>query len=278
MFDPRPTGLFLLCLCFTTQPCLCAAQFGIVGNRRATGASTTFQDLQEMAKKQQQQGGDASSAMMAEGKLQEVMEAMKDPAAMEQFASLGKEFQDAMEQMMKMDPAELQRQIEESVKMLTNEDLVEDLVNNKDEILNSLEESGTVSAEELAKFRADPAYFELKMRESFSQMSELLGNPEYVAHATEAMKGMRDIMANPGRALAGMAEALGEDLNDDVKVEEARLQLLKGDFGELAPLKEVFESDEMQQILRDPVKWRETVKEGYEEMLAGGKDSAKEEL
>ena len=75
--------------------------------------------------------------------------AMDNPEYMKTMGELG-------EQMMKMSPDELKEQMEVARKMMTDGDLVENIVNQKDEVLKSLEASGAVPPEELARFRSDP--------------------------------------------------------------------------------------------------------------------------
>jgi hypothetical protein len=252
------------------------AQFG-VGNRKPK--TTRFQELQEMA--QQQQGGE--DAGDATAKLQQLWaNALDDPAAMDQMQQFGDQFGGAMEQMMKMSPEELQAEMEKALKMMTEGDIVDTILQQKEEVLKSLEASGTVSAEELEKYRTDPEYFELKMRESFDQMKDIFSNPEYVSKATEAMKNMQGLLSDPD-SMADLAKTISGEWQSDEKIEEARLEFLRGDFNSLPAFKEAFETDEMQEILKDPVKWRETVKEGFQDLLtmgsgAGAAEDAKDEL
>jgi hypothetical protein len=224
-------------------------------------------------------GGEAGGAMAGmeglEGfdmaKMQDMWaEALKDPEAMKAFEQMGDQFGSAMEGLSKMTPEELQKQMEDAMKMLTDGDMVDTIVQNKDEILQQLELAGTVPPEELAKFKADPAYFELKMRESFDQMKDIFEDPEMMKTMTEAMGGMQELMNNPNM----LSELLGSELASDEKIEEARLELLSGDN---EVLKGMFDTEEMQAILKDPVKFRETVKEGQEGMMGVG-DNSKDEL
>jgi hypothetical protein len=153
------------------QPSL--AQFGLAGKKKATN----FQDLQEQAKKKLNDptaglldsfgGGDLSQ-------LQELwQDAMKDPEAMKQFEQMGDTFKQAMEQMSKMSPEELQKQMQSVLGMLGENDILEGVLKKKDEIIAQLEATHAVPVEELAKYKADPEYFELKMRESFEQSTLL---------------------------------------------------------------------------------------------------------
>jgi hypothetical protein len=232
--------------------------------------------LQELAKqKAAGAGGAADDNAMAS--MEEMMKnALENPDYMNTMGDFG----DALQQMMQMSPEDLAAQMEQAMKMMMDGDIVENIVNQKDEVIKSLEASGVVTPEELERYKTDPAYFELKMRESFAQMGDLFQNPEYIAKAAEALKDMTSLMEDPS-AMQNVMQALvgNADLQDAEKLEEARLQFLSGDFGGMPGFKEAFETPEMQEILNDPVKWRETVKEGIDGVLGGAaSDGAKDEL
>jgi hypothetical protein len=255
------------------------AQFGVGGNRRA--ASTNFQDLQELAKEKQKlatPSGAAGGADIDTDAIQNLWkDAMNNPDYAETMGALGEQFGGALEEMLKLSPEELSAQIEAAMKLMTDGDIVENIVNEKDEVLKSLEASGLVPKEELEKYKADPAYFERKMRESFEQMGSLLQNPEYISKAAEAMKDMTNLLENPDGLSDMMKSLMGgvTDIPDDTTIEETRVQFLSGEFP--PGLKEMFTTPEMQEILQDPIKWRETVKEGFAGLM-GGEDSIKDEL
>jgi hypothetical protein len=135
------------------------------------------------------------------------------------------------------------------------------MLQHQDEILKTLEETGQVDAEELAKFKADPEYFEMKMKESFDQMQQMFSDPDILKVASDSMKGMQDLYNNPG-AMDSMMQELLSDFDDDEKIEEVRQMFLTNPELGASGLKEMFEGAEMQEILQDPKKWRETVKEG----------------
>lgn len=241
------------------------AQFGIGGKKKQ---GTKFQDLQEQATE-----GSAAAAAGGLGalggldmgdmdlaKMQEMMaEAMNDPETMKAFEEMGDQFGSAMEGLASMSPEALAQQMEDAMKMLTDDSLVDSILENKAEVLKQIEESGTVPPEELARFKSDPAYFELKMRESFDQMKDIFDDPEMMKSMTDAMSGMQDMMGDPDM----MKNMLG-DFTSDEKIEEARLELLSGDNPTLTAM---FDTPEMQGILKDPKKFRDTVKEGQQGMM-----------
>ena len=155
------------------------------------------------------------------------------------------------------------------------------MVNQRDEVLKTLESSGLVPPEELEKYKNDPNYFEQKMRESFSQMGELFNNPEYISEATNALKNMGDVMKDPD-AVSDMMKMLSAEFEDDDKLEEMRLQFLQGDFGGLPGMEAAFDTPEMKEALKDPKKWKETMQKGLKDIMGAGTgagfDPAKAEL
>jgi hypothetical protein len=256
-----------------TQPA--AAQFGVAGGRRQ--ANSNFENLQEMAKQQQdQQGGDGGAMaglgdlgdLAGLGDLSKLMEqAMGDPETMKMMEEMGSQFGAAMEQLAQMSPEEIEAQMAQAFEALSSGSMVDGLVENREAVLEQLATTQGVPPEELARMRADPAYFELKMRESFDQMKDVFNDPEMMQGMTAAMTGMKDLMGSGGDMLSEMTKLMASgELMDDDKIEEARLQILQGDFDENPMLKEMFQSEEMQELVRDPKKWRDSIKEGTQQL------------
>lgn len=140
-----------------------SAQFG-VPNRKKGGGS--FEEMNEMAK-QQQDGAGAAGGLAGmpnlEGmdmeSIQKMMEeAMKDPS----LAAMNANMAEAMEQLGKMSPEELQAQMMEGLQQLTSGDIMDSVLGKKDEVLETLAAQGLVPAEKIAEYRADPA----KVREA----------------------------------------------------------------------------------------------------------------
>ena len=236
---------------------------------------SSFQDLNEQAQKDQEGlagFGDADLAKMFEGvdmaQMQELWKnALNDPETMKTLEGMGAKFNEAMEELSKMTPEQLQAQMQEAMSMLTDGDMADSIVARKDEVLASLEQTGMVSPEELAKFKADPEYFELKMRESFDQMKSIFNDPEMI-------KGAMDMMAGAGQqSLKDMAAFFSETLDTDEKIEEARLEILQNPEVLNNPMMaNMFQTDDFKELLRDPKKWRESIKEGqkaFSEAAAG---------
>ena len=89
----------------------------------------------------------------------------------------------------------------------------------------------------------------------------------------QMMKGFGEIMNDPSAAMSKLGGVLQEALADDDKIEEARMQLLNDPTvaGNKA-LSDMFGTEEMMEILNDPVKWKKTVKEGQRMLMGRGDD------
>ncbi|KAI2489278.1 hypothetical protein MHU86_25312 [Fragilaria crotonensis] len=203
------------------------AQFGVAGGRKKK-VGTSFQELNEKVKAE---GTGAAAAAGGAGaddlaKLQEMMaKAFEDPAALEAINQLSSGLQDVMEELGKMDPEALQAQMEQAMKLMTQGDIMDAVISKKDEVLASLEQTGLVPPAELAKYKADPAYFEEQMKGAFDQMKGLFENPDLLKTASEAMKGMQEAMSDP--LLTKMQELLMADSVSEVEIEELRLSFLQ---------------------------------------------------
>jgi len=221
---------------------------------------------EQAAAAQQKQGGGGLDDLLGGldmAQLQEMWgDVLNDPEMMKQMEGMGEELAKAMEQLSKMSPEELQQQMQDALSMLTEGSMVDSVLEKREEIIQQLEATKSVPPEELARYKTDPAYFELKMRESFDQMKDIFNDPAYLKMATEALGAGG---AGGMDSISSMFDGLLGDLSDDTKIEEARLSVLKGDNPLLSQL---FESDdEMKAILHDPVKWKENVKSGYKDIL-----------
>jgi len=258
-----------------------AAQFGIP-MRMKKGSS--FQDLENQAKDEGKKDvgglaglGDMDMDAMAKmfegvdmGQMQEMWKnALNDPETMKQLEGMGDKFGEAMEELSKMTPEQLQSQMTEAMSMLTDGEMADTIVAKKDEVLASLEQTGMVSPEELAKFKADPEYFEQKMRESFSQMKDVFGDPEMIKGAMQAMQGGGE------EQMKQMAKLFSEELDTDEKIEQARIEVMSNpEIMENPMLKTMFQTDEFKEVITDPKKWRESIKEGQKAFAGFGADEA----
>lgn len=251
------------------------AQFGVPKK-----AGSNFEQLQEQAQQEGAMGGlgnmnmDALANMDMDEMQKMIKQAMDDPQMMEAMGQMNTGVADAMDQLSKMDPEAIQKQMMEGLSMLTSGDIMDSVMGKKDEVLETLAAQGLVDEAKIEEYRNDPELFEREMKDAFGQMKDIFSNPETVQAATEMMKGMGDVMANPEKAMQQLAGSMEGLLGDDDKIEEARLQLLASPDKAGNPLlAEMFQGDEMKEILKDPVKWREQVKKG-QGMLMGEQGGA----
>ena len=207
-------------------------------------------------------GGGAAGGM---GDMDAMMRQMGvDPEAMQKMMgdSGGPQLDEVMKMMAEMSPEDLAQQMQDAMDMFGGDDMMANMIGHQDEILKTLEESGAVDAEELARFKTDPEYFEQKMKESMDQMKDLLADPAMMETAAQGMKAAQDMYSDPG-AMNGMMADMMKDLSDE-DIESVR-QMFLGDGGGDPMIKELLggiDTAELEDVLQDPVKWRNTVKEG----------------
>eukprot|EP00986_Skeletonema_menzelii_P007226 scaffold2826_cov152-Skeletonema_menzelii.AAC.2 len=258
------------------------AQFGVAGNKRKGGAAS-FEELNKLAAERAEGGAAGGMAglenMLGDlggmdiGALMEgldpntlqdlIAEGMKDPAVQEMMAGM----QGAMDELLNMDSEQLKAQMAEAMNMLTSMDMQQNILDQQEEVLKMMEAQGTATPGEIAEYRANPEKFAEKMSEAFGQMKEIFSDPKALDEVVQMMKGFGELMADPKGAMSKLGTVLQDALADDEKIEEARLQLLSDPSSAGVAN---FDSDEMQEILRDPVKWRKSVKEGQRMMMGGG--------
>lgn len=191
-----------------------------------------------------------------------------DPKMLKGLTDLGPAFDDAMKLMADMNPEDLQKQMKEAMDMFTSGDMMDNLFQNQDAILKSLEESGAVDAVELAKFKTDPEYFQQKMKEGLGQMKELFSDPDMIKLTTASLKQATEMIQNPEKLNDMMGEMMGALTDEDI--EEARKMFLgEGGLANNPMLKQLLgpggadtDTDEIDAMLKDPKKFRAMVKEG----------------
>jgi len=226
--------------------------FGVGNRKKQAGAS--FQELNEQAK----QGGDMDALMKQMGMDPKDMKKWAEESGMMDTPSMD----DMMKMMTEMSPEELAKQMQDAMELLGGDDMLNNMISQQDEILKMLEESGSVDAEELAKFKADPEYFEEKMKESMDQMQQMFSDPEMMAQAAEGMKAAQDMFGNPD-AMNDMMADIVKDLSDE-DIESVRTMFLGGGDGDpmMKELLGSLSSAELDKALQDPIEWRKMVKEG----------------
>ncbi|KAL7466765.1 hypothetical protein ACHAXS_007046 [Conticribra weissflogii] len=260
------------------------AQFGVGGRNRPKGGAATFEELNKLAAERMEAGknggledllGDMNLGDLDFGSLMKdldpevlqdlVMEGLKDPQIQEMFSGM----QGAMNELLNMDTDQLKKQMEEAMNMLTSMDMQESILQQKDEVLAMMEAQGTATPEEIAEYRANPAKFQEAMTQAFGQMKDIFSDPKSLDSVVQMMKSFGAVMQDPAGAMSKLGGVLQDALADDDKIEAARLQLLSDPSvaGNKA-VSDMFGSEEMQEILNDPVKWRTSVKEG-QRMLMG---------
>ena len=258
--------LFFFTLHYSVQPV--NAQFGLKKQKKG---GSSFEELNEMMK---DGGADGDAGLGDLGDLaglQELMaNAMKDPETMKMMEQMQAQFAGALEKMAEIDPEEMQKQMAEALKLMADGDMVDSIISRRDEVLASLKQTGLVDAEELAKYEADPKYFEDQMRNVFGQMSGLFSDPDLIRAATEQMAGIAEASKNP--VAIEMGDILMADNIDDDRIEELRLLILQNpDALSSNPIySEMVSTDDFQEQLKDAKKWKAGVMEAREMMKGAG--------
>merc|ERR1711935_495180 len=168
---------------------------------------------------------------------------------------------EVMKMMAEMSPEEMAKQMQDAMDLFGGDDMMANMIGQQDEILKVLEETGAIDPEELAKFKADPEFFEQKMKESMDQMKNMFSDPKMMAQAADGMKAAQELYANPD-AMNDMMGDILKDLSDE-DIESVRQMFIGGDADPM--MKELLgsiDTAELDDVLQDPVKWRKTVKEG----------------
>lgn len=156
---------------------------------------------------------------------------------------------------------------------MSSPDVLNSVLENSDEVLDSLLQQGLMTAEQVQEFKANPAAFQKQMSSAFDEMNKILSDPDALDSALQMMSGMANVLGNPAEAMKSISEAFSTELGDDDKIEEARLQLLADPSAAGNPaLASLFENDDMKDILQDPAKFREQVKKGQEMIMGLGAD------
>lgn len=256
----------------------CAAQFGVAGKNKK---ATTFEDLNEEAT--EMYAGANVDALGNMGGMQEMLgqlgdintgdwsklleEMMSDPESMKMMEEMSKGMGEVAEKLSETSPEEL---IKNALDMIESGSLFDGLKDNMDDVIANLAQTGMVPPEKLEEYKNHPEKFQEDMNGAMKHMGEMFKDPETIQAASQVLQGFSEAYKNPemmkeqfNKFAASFSENLNEELNSDAKIEEARLQLLENpDLAGDPSLASVFSSDEMKDILNDPVKWRESVKKG----------------
>lgn len=271
---------FLFVAMLAVQLNVSRAQFGVPREKQKANAPT-FEQMNEMA--QDQYAGIDINALGEQGDMMRkalgemgnfdmnqwakmMEETLKDPQTMEMIAEMSKGMGDLAEQLKTQSPDEI---VKNAMDVLNSGSMFDGLKENMDEVLANLEASGMIPQDKMMEYKADPDKFKKDLDDAMGMLGDLFKDPAAMDAAASMLKGFSEVMEDPekmmeqfNRFAAEFSQAFA-DFDDDDKIEEARLQLL--DNPELAgdpTLASVFSSDEMKEILNDPVKWRESVKKG----------------
>ena len=155
----------------------------------AGGGGGGAADLQELMNSMMGGGGGAGGAGM-EDLQKRIQEAMADPETQKYLEQMGGQFAQAMEEMAKLTPEEIQAQMAQAFEVMQSGDMLDGLVEQREQIIAQLEAMGAIPADEIDRMKEDPKYFELKMRESFDQMKDTFQNPDVL----NAISGLKEMM------------------------------------------------------------------------------------
>lgn len=240
---------------------------------RAQG--TTFEEVQERAQELDAADIDAFGNVgnimnqmgdMGLGDMGAMLEQVAgNPELMQILEQLENSGGEAMKMLMEMDPEELASEMKKAMQSLTSPDMLQMMMENKDEVLSNLKASGFLSEEQLKDLEENPERLESQMKDAISQMNEVFEDPESLKQVTDVANSIVRALEDPD-AEGGLKNLMSKMLDveqDDDKIEDARLQLLENpELAGTSELASLYNSPEMREILNDPVKWRETVKKG----------------
>jgi hypothetical protein len=205
------------------------------------------------------------------GALQELLAGAfdKNPDMMKAFENMGEDVMQMMQEMAKMSPGELQSQMEQAMKLMTSGDILDNIVEKKDEVLANLEATGLVGKEEIAKYRADPKYFEEQMKGAFDQMKGIFSDPDLMKTATEAMSGFQNAVNNP--LLKDLQDLLmRKKTPSDLEIEEMRLKLIQSKDSDDAIMATMFGAGDFSDRIASAKSWKASVMEGREAIAGLG--------
>merc|ERR1719362_1882689 len=162
-----------------------------------------------------------------EDSLQKIIkDALNDPHVMNTMGQINLGMDSVIDELGNMSASDLKRHFVEGINHLTSPEMINSIMGNKDEVLFSLKEQGLISAEQINVYKNDSSKFEAEMTEAILQMQTFFDSPETLQAATSVVEGLSKIIKNPDDALKRFAETFSETLNNDDKIEDARLQLL----------------------------------------------------
>lgn len=100
-------------------------------------------------------------------------------------------------------------------------------------------------------------------------MKDIFSDPAMIQDAMNMMQGVGQ------DAMQDMAKMFSENLDTDEKIEEARLEVLSNPEVLNNPMMAgMFQSEEFKDVINDPKKWRESIKEGQKAFSQGAGQGA----
>ena len=187
---------------------------------------------------------------------------------MKAFESMGEDVMKMMNEMANMSADQLQAQMQSAMEMMSSGNILDSVVERKDEVLANLEATGLVSKEEIDKYRADPVYFEQQMKGAFDQMKGVFSDPDLMKNAAEAMTGLQKAAKNP--ILQDLQELLmRKKTPSDLEIEELRLRMLKSkDTADDSVMAILFGDGDFAAKITSAKEWKEGVMEGRAAMAS----------
>jgi hypothetical protein len=240
-----------------------AAQFGVAGGRKK---GSSFEDLNELAKQVEDVGAALGGADFGDMDMNAMLrEAMNDPAYKQMMAESGMseaEIMQGMEDAMKLfeNPEALAAEVQKNMESLQDGGGIDSILENSDAILEQWEQMGVMTKEQIEELRSDPDKLAAQIKEAFAEISNIFSDPEKI----QEMQKFLD-PENLKQQLGGID--LESMFDNDEMLEEARLQLMDPSN----PLASMLgDSAEVQEMLSDPAKFKDAMKEGIGALGGGG--------
>merc|ERR1712050_570268 len=92
---------------------------------------------------------------------------------------------------------EMAAQMQEAMNLIGGDDYLEEAMKDPDALIQTLESSGMVTAEQLEEFKNDPEKLKTEMKTAMSQLKSLFNDPETIASAAEIAKGLSSMVSDP---------------------------------------------------------------------------------
>mmetsp|Transcript_11591 Transcript_11591/g.25394 ORF Transcript_11591/g.25394 Transcript_11591/m.25394 type:complete len:219 (-) Transcript_11591:309-965(-) len=207
---PSVHNILSVSMVFSTILVPAHAQFGVP--KKGTG----FEELNDQAQKLNEVGVDALGGIgglgdlgfgTAGGDYGKALEDMMDkltPAQKKELEQYGENANEAVNNIMNMDPSELSAKMNDVMATMDDEEELKKAIGEPDVLIKQLENSGMVTEEQLEKYRANPDQLYAEVKDMMGVMKNLMGDPDKLA---SMMDGVKKLMKNPEAALEMMGQA-----------------------------------------------------------------------